>query len=120
MFFNFFIKGEKEIDVESLGARNEEYVHYLHDLQEGRTDECRYGLYDFEYTHQCEGTSEFSKKQRIFLNSWCSKTAKIKKILNSSLFDGLKESEVGVQHIQATDLFKDSQEDVNRREAWIY
>ena len=31
----------------------------------------RYGLYDFEYEHQCQGTTESSKKQKLFLMSWC-------------------------------------------------
>ena len=31
----------------------------------------RYGLYDFEYTHQCQGTTEASKKEKLFLMSWC-------------------------------------------------
>ena len=31
----------------------------------------RYGLYDFEYEHQCQGTTDSSKKQKLFLMSWC-------------------------------------------------
>ena len=31
----------------------------------------RYGLFDFEYTHQCQGTTEASKKEKLFLMSWC-------------------------------------------------
>lgn len=38
---------------------------------------CRYGLFDFEYMHQCQGTSESSKKQKLFLMSWCPDTAKV-------------------------------------------
>lgn len=37
----------------------------------------RYGLFDFEYMHQCQGTSESSKKQKLFLMSWCPDTAKV-------------------------------------------
>merc|ERR1719470_808955 len=25
----------------------------------------------FEYEHQCQGTAESSKKQKLFLMSWC-------------------------------------------------
>jgi cofilin len=40
------------------GDRNAIYDSFLEDLQKGGTGECRYGLFDFEYTHQCQGTSE--------------------------------------------------------------
>ena len=57
----------------------------------------RYGLYDFEYEHQCQGTTESSKKQKLFLMAWCPDSAKIKKkMLYSSSFDALKKSLVGV------------------------
>jgi len=59
---------------------------------------CRYGVFDFEYTHQCQGTSEASKKEKLFLMSWCPDSAKIKKkMLYSSSFDALKKCLVGVQ-----------------------
>lgn len=75
----FFIKDEKQIDVEVIGTRDEEYEQFLANLQVGGAGECRYGLYDFEYMHQCQGTSESSKKQKLFLMSWCPDTAKVKK-----------------------------------------
>ena len=57
----------------------------------------RYGLYDYEYEHQCQGTTESSKKQKLFLMAWCPDSAKIKKkMLYSSSFDALKKSLVGV------------------------
>jgi hypothetical protein len=40
------------------GERNQSYDDFLEDLQKGGKEECRYGLFDFEYTHQCQGTSE--------------------------------------------------------------
>lgn len=46
----------------------------------------RYGLFDFEYMHQCQGTSESSKKQKLFLMSWCPDTAKVRICLNLSRF----------------------------------
>ena len=63
----------------------------------GGESECRYGLFDFEYDHQCQGTTETSKKQKLFLMSWCPDTARIKKkMLYSSSFDALKKALVGV------------------------
>lgn len=54
----FYIKDEKQIDVEVIGPRDAAYDAFLEDLQKGGSGECRYGLFDFEYTHQCQGTSE--------------------------------------------------------------
>jgi len=54
----FYIKDERQIDVEVIGPRDAAYDAFLEDLQKGGSGECRYGLYDFEYTHQCQGTSE--------------------------------------------------------------
>ncbi|CAG5039301.1 unnamed protein product [Parnassius apollo] len=75
----FFILDEKQIDVETIGERNAEYDQFLKDLQKGGTGECRYGIYDFEYTHQCEGSSGANKKQKLLLMSWCPDTAMVKK-----------------------------------------
>ncbi|KAI8039545.1 hypothetical protein M5D96_006959 [Drosophila gunungcola] len=102
----FYIRDEKQIDVETVADRNAEYDQFLEDIQKCGPGECRYGLFDFEYMHQCQGTSESSKKQKLFLMSWCPDTAKVKKkMLYSSSFDALKKSLVGVQkYIQATDL----------------
>ncbi|KAG5889444.1 Cofilin/actin-depolymerizing factor-like protein [Gonioctena quinquepunctata] len=114
----FFIKEGKQIDVEKIGGRDEEYDAFLTDLQAGSPGtECRYGLFDFEYMHQCQGTSESSKKQKLFLMLWCPDTAHVKKkMLYSSSFDALKKSLVGVQkYIQATDLSEASQEAVEEK-----
>jgi cofilin len=110
----YFIKDERQIDVEALGERNGTYSDFLRDIQQGGNTECRYGVFDFEYTHQCQGTSEGSKKQKLFLMSWCPDTAKVKKkMLYSSSFDALKKSLVGVaKYIQATDLAEASEESV--------
>ena len=81
-----------------VGARDANYDEYLRDLWVGGPDECRYGLYDFEYEHQCQGTTETTKKEKLLLMSWCPDTAKIKKkMLYSSSFDALKKCLVGVQ-----------------------
>merc|ERR1712226_169670 len=93
------------------------YDDYLNDLQKGGDGECRYGLYDYEYEHQCQGTTESSKKQKLFLMAWCPDSAKIKKkMLYSSSFDALKKSLVGVhKFIQATDLSEASEGEVEKQ-----
>merc|ERR1712240_693874 len=113
----FYIKDEKSITVESVGGRDAKYEDFLRDLQKGGESECRYGLYDFEYEHQCQGTTESSKKQKLFLMSWCPDSAKIKKkMLYSSSFDALKKSLVGVhKFIQATDLSEASEGEVEKQ-----
>jgi cofilin len=102
----YFIRDEKQIEVETIGDREKSYEDFITDLQKEGPSECRYGVFDFEYTHQCQGTTEASKKQKLFLMSWCPDTAKIKKkMLYSSSFDALKKSLVGIQkYIQATDM----------------
>lgn len=42
------------------GDRDSSYDDYLKHLEELGPDQCRYGLYDFEYEHQCQGTSDVS------------------------------------------------------------
>lgn len=76
----FYIRDEKQIDVEVIGDRNAEYDQFLEDIQKGGSGECRYGLFDFEYMHQCQGTSESSKKQKLFLMSWWKLTSAALKI----------------------------------------
>ncbi|KAB7502519.1 Cofilin/actin-depolymerizing factor-like protein [Armadillidium nasatum] len=107
----FHIKEEKVIDIEKCGGREATYDDYLNDLASAGPDECRYGLYDFEYDHQCQGTSD-TKKQKLFLMSWCPETAKIKKkMVYSSSFDALKAAFIGVgKYIQATDMAEASYE----------
>ena len=154
----FYIKDEKFIDVESTGKiqasssyslcinqflivklfaispgdRESSYESFLEKLKivNGAEKECRYGLFDFEYTHQCQGTQEVSlrhmvffflwsffskpdwivqgKKEKLFLMSWCPDDAKVKKkMLYSSSFDALKKALVGVaKYIQVRDRNK--------------
>merc|ERR1712114_101505 len=103
--------------VEKMGGRDASYDDYINDLQKGGDGECRYGLYDFEYEHQCQGTTESSKKQKLFLMAWCPDSARIKKkMLYSSSFDALKKSLVGVhKFIQATDSSEASQSEVEKQ-----
>ncbi|KAF5288054.1 hypothetical protein FQR65_LT12104 [Abscondita terminalis] len=113
----FYIRDEKQIDVEVIGKRDEEYEQFLVKLQGGGESDCRYGLYDFEYMHQCQGTTESSKKQKLFLISWCPETAKVKKkMLYSSSFEALKKALVGVQKtIQANEISDASREVVEEK-----
>ena len=81
-----------------LGKREDTYEDFLVDILACGPEDCRYGLFDFEYSHQCEGTTEKSKKEKLLLMSWCPDTAKIKKkMLYSSSFDALKKCLVGIQ-----------------------
>jgi len=103
----FHIRDEKVIDIEKYGERDASYQDYLTCLEEyGEKAECRYALYDFEYEHQCQGTSEKTMKQKLFLMTWCPDCAKVKhKMLYCSSFDALKAQLQGVgKIIQATDL----------------
>jgi cofilin len=46
-----------------IGTREstyEEFLDHLKIIGTGGEKECRYGLFDFEYTHQCQGTQEVS------------------------------------------------------------
>jgi len=105
-FIIFHIKDDKEIRIETYGERNDSYDTFLEHLAALGPDECRYALYDFEYDHQCQGTPEQTKKQKLFLMSWCPDTARIKKkMLYSSSFDALKQACEGIgKYIQATDM----------------
>merc|ERR1712212_1032770 len=77
--------------VEKIGGRDSSYEDFLADLMACGPEDCRYGLYDFEYEHQCQGTSEKTRKEKLLLMSWCPDTARIKKkMLYSSSFDALK------------------------------
>lgn len=115
----FKIENEREVKVEKVGDRNASYESFLHDLthEEDAPGECRYGAFDYEYQHQCQGTASGSQKQKLILVSWCPESAKIKmKMLYSSSFDALKKSLVGIaKYIQATDLDEASRESVEEK-----
>jgi len=116
-FVVFYIENENTIKIDEIGGRDAEYDDYLAVLQRGGDSECRYGLYDFEYSHQCQGATDISKKKKLFLMLWCPDTAKIKKkMLYSSSFDALKKAFVGVaKFIQATDSAEASKENVEEK-----
>lgn len=101
----FHIKDEKKICIDSSGDREAVYQDYLDYLASLGPDECRYGLYDFEFEHSCEGAAD-TKRSKLILMIWCPDTARIKKkMLYSSSFDALKHSLEGIgKYIQATDM----------------
>jgi len=113
----YHIEDEKMIVVEKIGSRDASYDDFLADLTKGGESECRYGLYDFEYLKQCEGTDAPSEVKKLFLMLWCPDSAKIKKkMLYSSSFDAIKKALVGVQkYIQATDTAEASLEEVEKK-----
>ena len=113
----YHIKDLKSITVETIGQRDTSYSSFLIDLMKAGESECRYGLYDMEYEHQCQGAKEVTNKQKLLLVLWCPDTAKIKnKMVYSSSFDALKKSRVGVhKYIQATDSSEASEEEIMQK-----
>jgi len=108
------ILDESIIDIEKLGDRDATYDDYLKHLTSLGENECRYGVFDFEYVHQPEGTTDSIPKQKLILMTWCPDTAKIKKkMLYSSSFDALKRKFKGVsKYIQATDMAEASYDSI--------
>jgi len=102
----FLIKNEEKIDVEKLGDRNNTYDDYLNDLKQkdGNSDDCRYGLFDYEYKFNPDGAEAISRA-KIFLMCWSPDSARVKKkMLYSASFETLKRAFVGVHKvIQAND-----------------
>jgi len=104
--YAIFLIKDGQIDVEKIGERNNGYSDFLNDLhqKDGDADDCRYGLYDYEYKYNPDG-AESTFKSKMFLMSWCPDSSRIKKkMLYSSSFDTLKRAFVGVHKvIQAND-----------------
>jgi len=116
-FVVFHIKDDKCIAIESLGEPGSKYEDFLSALQKEGPSECRYGMYDFEYEHQNQGTESKVTKKKLILMSWCPENAKIKKkMLYASSFDVLKRALTGVhKYIQATDVSEASEETVEKQ-----
>merc|ERR1712234_29655 len=110
-----FVIREGQIDVETVGTRDSSYSDFLTDLhqKDGDAEDCRYGLYDYDYQFNPDG-AESTFKSKIFLMSWCPDSSKIKKkMLYSSSFDTLVRAFVGVHKvIQANDKSDCAQEAV--------
>jgi len=101
-----FVISDGQINVETVGSRESSYDDFLTDLhkKEGSEEDCRYGLFDYEYQFNPDGT-EATYKSKMFLILWAPENAKIKKkMIYSSSFDTLKRAFVGVaKYIQAND-----------------
>ena len=69
----FYIKDERFITVEMTGDRHASYQDFLQDLQREGDRSCRYGLYDFEYKHQCQGHWR-PPPSRSWSWCWCVRT----------------------------------------------
>merc|ERR1711872_516631 len=97
----------------STGGRESTYDEYLEKLPD---DACKYGLYDFEFEHACEG-AEDTMRSKLILMIWCPDTCKIKeKMLYSSSFDALKHALEGIgKYIQATDKSEATSEVVTEK-----
>lgn len=115
-FVIFYIKDEQEINVEYISSRDADYEDFLERLEKAGPDDCRYAVYDLEYYHATDGAGS-SKKEKLFLMSWCPDTAKIKKkMIYASSLSALKRSLVGVnKYIQATDMDEASRETVEEK-----
>ncbi|XP_037040740.1 cofilin/actin-depolymerizing factor homolog [Bradysia coprophila] len=112
-FAIFMIVGNK-IDVEQVGSRDASYDEFLSQLKAGEGKQCRYGVYDYEYTYQHQGTASVAIKQKLFLMLWCPDTASVSnKMIYASSYESLKHALVGIQkYIQANDDDEASQETV--------
>jgi len=93
-----------KICVDKIGERSANYDAFLEDLKQkdGDNDDCRYAIYDYEYTVESQGT-EASFRTKVLLVLWCPDMAKIKKkMVYSASFDSLKKAfKGGHQVIQA-------------------
>jgi len=105
-FVIYYIKDEKQVCVEKIGERGESYDDFVQAITSGGSNDCRYGIFDMEYKHQTQGTTEASLKQKLILMSYCPDTARIKqKMIYASSLEALKKPLVGVAKvIQATDM----------------
>merc|ERR1712080_543312 len=78
-------------------AKKHRYAIFL--IKDGDGEDCRYGLYDYEYQFNPDG-AESTFKSKIFLMCWCPDNARIKKkMVYSSSFDTLKRAFVGVHKV---------------------
>jgi len=94
-----------EVIVEKTAGPSANYDDFLRDLPK---DDCRYAIYDFEYT------KDGGQRNKIVFAVWCPESSKIKpKMLYTSTKDSLKKKLVGLAvEIQATDSSEISREAV--------
>jgi len=100
-YVTFMIKNDEEIVVDKIGARSNTYDDFKNDIQQkdGKCDDCRYGLYDYEYSVNTYGEESITRA-KTFLMNWSPDSAKVKKkMLYSASFESVKKAFVGVGKI---------------------
>ncbi|XP_047306314.1 uncharacterized protein LOC124909705 [Impatiens glandulifera] len=95
-FIVFKIEGQTVV-VEKLGGPKEDYDNFTASLP---TDECRYAVFDFDYT-----TDENVQKSKIIFVAWSPESSKVRmKMVYASSKDRFKRELDGIQvELQATD-----------------
>lgn len=48
-----------------IGSRDASYDDFLEQLKVGEGKQCRYGVYDYEYTYRHQGTASVKKINKI-------------------------------------------------------
>merc|ERR1712198_154465 len=74
-YATFLIENETRIVKEKIGERNALFKDFQKDITCGGENACRYGLYDFEYSQQLQGTIDLNKKDKVVLICYCPDTA---------------------------------------------
>jgi len=98
-FLTFHIQNDVEIVVDKKGPRDASFSDFVDAMRQkdGNNDDCRYGVLDYEFTLEAQGT-EASNRDAIVLIMYCPESAKIKKkMLYSSSFDTVKKAFLGVK-----------------------
>ncbi|CAK8579175.1 unnamed protein product [Lathyrus sativus] len=88
---------EQQVVVDKLGEPTESYDDFMASFPE---DECRYAVYDFDFT-----TDENCQKSKIFFVAWSPDTSRVRmKMVYASSKDRFKRELDGIQvELQATD-----------------
>lgn len=102
------------VDVETVGPRDNDYNQFLEDLTRNGSVECRYGVFDLEYSHMCEVTKQEIKREKLVLLCWCPDDAKPKaKIRYLSYLRQFMDQLKGVQYYKTVrDKFELSRDSV--------
>ncbi|KAL3498823.1 hypothetical protein ACH5RR_041555 [Cinchona calisaya] len=90
-------ENNQQVKIEKLGRPNESYDDFTASLP---TNECRYAVYDFDFT-----TAENCQKGKIFFIAWSPESSRVRsKMLYASSKDRFKRELDGIQvELQATD-----------------
>jgi len=99
----------KEIVIDKSGPPTATYDEFVAALPD---NDCRYAVYDFEYTAEDGGA-----RNKILFVLWAPDTAKVKpKMMYTSSKDGIRKKLVGIgTEIQATDRAEISHEQVHEK-----